>query len=442
MNESYVVSPSADQEYLDFIGDQSLVVDPRAQGYGLSEFGFLDGYANKFFLLAGPNGTFVSPREIPGHLLDYYSDLGIPTASQPNIHTIDPGVHGALATNVLLTDPTATHLLTGRQGAYIVPYMATPDTEILAGRHGLQTLGSTASTDQLADKTGFQQALAAVAPNIERETGFDIAIPAIPCRAGDHSATRAAYAELSKGGSKDIVLVKPKSASALGIFVLRSSRGVAGLEEILSSQFADDEEVLIEAFVEHNHAPSMQGARVPSASYQQLYFGRQITVEQGERVEYEGSQIPFGPETVTVAPHDMQRLRAVHEALGDTILRDHNLSGIAGFDAVAHISPDGTIQTLKMTEVNLHLPSSLAVYTAVSKLFPDGFRGVAHNCNVPLLPGQTPADFMQASRDKLVSAKHTHGAFPLNASYTDKIDMIVLGKDALHTQQLLGELIS
>jgi hypothetical protein len=253
-------------------------------------------------------------------------------------------------------------------------------------------------------------------------------------------AARAAYAELSQNGREDIVLVKPKSASALGIFVLRASRGMAGLEEILAAQFADDEEVLVEAFVEHNHAPSMQGARVPGSVYRQLYFGRQITVQQDERVEYGGSQIPFGPETVNVSPYDMQRLQAVHEALGDTILRDHQLSGIAGFDAVANISPEGVIQTLKMTEVNLHLPSSLAVYAAVSKLFPDGFRGVAHNCNVPLMPGQSAADFMHANREKLVSAQHTYGAFPLNASYTDKIDMIVLGKDAAHTQQLLGEL--
>jgi hypothetical protein len=48
-------------EIIDFLGKQVFLIDPRSQGFGLQAYEFLDGYANKFFILSGKDGLFISP---------------------------------------------------------------------------------------------------------------------------------------------------------------------------------------------------------------------------------------------------------------------------------------------------------------------------------------------------------------------------------------------
>lgn len=417
----------------------AFVVDPRGQGYGLAGHEFLDGYANKFYPLTGENDVFVSPRPIPVELIRYYHDVGIETAPVERTYTIPVAGNDMSLTDRLYAGDAAAAALSECKG-YMVPYMVTPDVASAAAAFGLRTLISAATNDTLADKERFQAELAAIARPIETETGLHVAVTSLPFQAGDSRAARTMYNYLSESGRRDVVVVKPQSASALGIFVLRAERGFGGLTTILKDNFTEGERVLLEEFVPHNHSPSMQGVRQPGGTYHPLYFGRQLIRVQDERVDYDASQIPFGPANVAVDRGEMQRLEAMHAALGKMLIEAYGIAGVAGFDAMVRISDRGVIETCKLTELNLHLPSSYAVYSVLRKLFPQGFDGIAHNCNIPLGTVRTPAAFLERYADLLIDGKRRYGLLPLNLSYPDKADVVMVARDTEHLTKLLGAL--
>lgn len=423
--------------HVTFIGDQTFVVDPRGQGFGLQDYEFLDPYANKFYILSGRDGLFISPKQIPDALVDYYGELGLNVAAHENIAACEAEADGSTLAARLRSNKALQARLAQRRGGLIVPHMVTSEVEGIASAHGMRVLTSADSTGVAADKAIFQERLAVIADDITEHVGYNVAMPAVRLKAGDRASVVTHYGEMGEGGRKDLVVVKPKSASALGIFVVRAESGLRGLEKILDSHFDEDEDILLEVFVKHNHSPSMQGVRLEGDVYKHLYLGRQIVSIQGERVEYDGSQIPFGPKTVRVNSSDLTKIERLHEAVGEALITKLGIAGIAGFDSVANITPNGTIEDINLTELNLHLPSSLAVYAAISKVFPEGFDGVAHNLNVPLSPGQTPVEFMRQIGRRLVAKKGSYGIFPLNLSYTDKIDLVAFAKDSVQLGQLL-----
>lgn len=424
-------------ETLSFIGDQTFVVDPRNQGMGLSSHEFLDGYANKFFILSGKQSTFISPREIPDALTDYFDSLGIDTATKNKTFALPPDAAGRPLTERLTTIPEITRTMEDGRGSIVIPYMVTPEVEAFAKNFGCWTFVDAATSNELADKEIFQRRLAEISDEIAQETGLDIAIPARSFIAGDRFQAGAAYKELSENGRKNVVLIRPKSASALGIFVVDVSRGINGVSQILNEHFSEDDRVLLETYIDHDYSPSMQGSRLAGGPYSHLYFGRQhISIKEG-RVDYDASQIPFG-NTEHITKRDLGRMRAVHEALGETLITHENIAGIAGFDAVIGIGAEGALRTLKISELNLHLPGSVAVYAALHKVFPEGFEDVAYNCNIPLKAGETFADFMKRNADYLVRRKGQYGLFPLNASFPDKVDVILFAKNEEQLHKLRG----
>ena len=426
------------ENYLDFISKQVFIVDPRGQGFGLRDYGFLDAYANKFFILAGNNGLFVSPRTIPNELLAYYDQLGIDTPLPENIITVEAEKDGTSLVDGISNNPAIGSILTQRRGGFVVPYMVTPEVEELARIHGLNMLVDSTTVGHMADKARFQEELAIISTDIAKDTGYDVAIPMSTFKADDRSSAGRLYSVLSREGTKDVVVIRPKSASALGIFMLRAGKGIDGLSEVLAEHFSEDDEVLIEEFIDHNHSPSMQGARQQTTDYMHLYFGRQIISSHGDRFAYDSSQIPFGASTVPINIGDLGKMQEIHVALGESLIKAKGIAGVAGFDTVAQISEGGKVDNFKITELNLHLPSSLAVYAAIRKVFPDGFNGIAHNMNVPLQLNQTVHDFIRQSKGLLVGRKQEYGIFPLNLSYPDKIDIVVFAKDVEHLSQILG----
>lgn len=430
-------SPHA-ENYFDFVSKQVFVVDPRGQGFGLRDYAFLDAYANKFLILAGSRGLFISPQTVPNELLAYYGSLGIDVPPRSNILALENDGSDRTLIERIAGDGSIRSTLSDRKGTFIVPYMVTDEVEMLARQHGLKPLVRSSVVGHMADKADFQEELSSISPDIARDFGYDVSIRAERVKANDEATLREASKTLSQGGIKDVVVVKPKSASGLGIFVIRAGSGDGEILSTVSDNFREDEEVLLEEFVNHNHSPSMQGARLPEEAYQHLYFGRQIILYDDGRVEYDGSQVPFGPETVNISPREIERLKEVHEALGEKLITEKDIAGVGGFDAVADISEDGIVRNFKVTELNLHLPSTLAVFAAIRKLFPDGFPGIAHNFNVPLGPSDTPTSFIRDHADILIKAKQQYGIFPLNLSYPDKVDVILFGRDQEQLEHLLA----
>ncbi|HZM63909.1 MAG TPA: hypothetical protein VFB59_02130 [Candidatus Saccharimonadales bacterium] len=422
---------------VDFLNNQAFVVDPRGQGFGLAEYDFLDGYANKFYILSGPNGSFVSPRAIPEALSDYYAGLGVATAPRERTLSLPPTKDNNLTlAQRVQQSPTAKCILDQASGDFVVPYMLTDEVQTLARGLGHRMLARPGASRALADKEVFQLLLADISLPIQQETGLEVAIPSLSFVAQDRAAAMHAYLELSQQGRKGLVVVKPKSASALGIFVLGPKQGFAGLEQILDTKFAEDERVLLETFVKHNHSPSMQGFRLPDSPYSHSYMGRQFISMQDGRIEYDASQIPFDTPKGPINNETAARMRALNNALGDLVIAPNGIAGIAGFDSVIQTDNKGNLVDLKLTELNLHLPSTFAVHTAIQKLFPEGFTGIAYNRNVPLLPGETFEDFMRRNAPSLVHGQKQFGMLPLNGSFPDKVDVILFARDKAHLQQL------
>ncbi len=426
------------QDLVQFLGKQVFIVDPRGQGFGLKKYQFLDAYANKFFILSGSKGRFISPKRLSPELVARYRDLDLDIPDAHNILAYESNTHNEsliarMQNNAGMTSPSKTE-----RG--IVPYMMTAEVERFARRNGFRVHIDAATVNHLADKAGFQQELRTLSQDIKKETGYDVSIPSDTFTAGNRTSAKHIYTAMSRDGKKDVVVVKPKSASALGIFKLRAGRGLTGLSKILDTHFADDEEVLLEEFVDHNHAPSMQGVRLPHGRYNHLYLGRQLITPEGDSVTYSGSQIPFGPQTVAINPKDVEKMKAIHHMVGQKLIEDKGISAIAGFDALASIGRNRAIQTMKLTELNLHLPSSLAVYGALIKMFPEGFDGIAHNMNIPLRPGRTPDDFMRENAKLFCKKQQQYGLFPLNTSYEDKVDVIIFAKDKKHVEKIRGDI--
>jgi hypothetical protein len=425
--------------YVDFTGRQTFVIDPRTQGFGLAEYDFLDAYANKFFILSGSEGAFISPCLISDKLQGYYATLDLDVAASQNVIALEGDARQSSLVQRIGVDPRASELLAAKRGSFLIPYMMTEEAERFAQDYNLAPLQDAARTAQLADKSRFQSRVQTVSQDIEQQTGLDVAIDMRQFLSADRKLASASYAELSQGGRKDLVVVRPRSASALGIFVLRANEGIEGLRAILDGRFGPEEEVLLEEFVPHNHSPSMQGVQTESG-YQHLYFGRQVISIDGETVSYDSSQIPFGPETVPINPEALQKMNNIHKILGEELITEGGIQGIAGFDAIASVTSEGELDNFKLTELNLHLPSSVAIYAAMQKVFPSGFTGIAHNVNIPLQPGQSSADFLDEHRAQLIREKDTNGVFPLNTSYEDKVDVIAFAKDANRLNDLLEKL--
>lgn len=347
-----------DNEYLDFVGDQIMVVDPRAQGFGLREYDFLDAYANKFLILSGKDGAFVSPAAVPDNLLGYYNDLGLDVARRENIVNVGSGSAESSVVQRLASDPAGKEILARRRGSFVVPYMVTGEVEAFAINQGMNILASADTVAHMGDKAHFQRELARISSDVYEDTGFDIAIQTMPVfQAGDRQSAANAYDQLSQGGRHDVMVIKPKSASALGVFVARAVAGDSGLHAIIRDRFNEGEEVLLEERVQHNHSPSMQGAHTVDGNYHHLYFGTQFISNKGDtEIQYDGNEIPFGATTVTVRPEELARAQRVHEKLGELVIKRHGIHGIAGFDSVMDITQDGKIKGMKFTELNLHLP--------------------------------------------------------------------------------------
>ena len=427
-------------EYLDFVGSQTMVVDPRAQGFGLSEYGFLDPYANKFFILSGGDGAFVSPAPVSERLLEYYDGLSLDVAKSKSIINVGSGHDGSSVIQRLATNRLGQDLLTRRRGEFVVPYMMTAEVEAFAEAEGFNTLASAAAISRMGDKAHFQRELGRISDDVHAETGFAVAIQTMPeFYAGDRHSAIDAYTEISHGGRRDIMVIKPKSASALGVFVSRAAAGETGMHTIINEHFDEGERVLLEERVRHNHSPSMQGTHTIAGDYEHLYFGTQLLSDKGDaEVQYDGSEIPFGATTVEVRPEELARARRAHEQLGELIIKPHGIHGIAGFDAVMDVTEDGQINDMKVVELNVHLPGSFAMYAAMVKIFPDGFRGVARNWSVPLASGETAESFLEHNRDLLVAEPQSYGLFPLNMSYADKVDVIAFAPDAAGLKHLVG----
>jgi hypothetical protein len=412
---------------IEFFGNQVMLVDPRAQGFGLEGHESLDPYANKFYILSGAGGAFVSPSKVPESLRAYYTGLGIDIA--PSDRTVVLEADGAPVRERLQHDPAVASLLEDFRGSSVIPYMLTPEVAALADEHGLSILGDPEAVDYMGDKANFQQELERLGDVILSQSGFEVGIPHRLLAAGDRSMAGEAFDDLSQGGREDVVVIKPKSASALGLFVVDAEQGVAGVERVVRDNFSEDERVLLEAFVPHTHAPSMQGFGIRGGDYGHMYFGRQIISQQDGRFNYDAHEIPFGPPRVAVDPSSLDTIASMHEVLGTEFL-DQKIEGAAGVDAVISLEPNGRVGSCKLTEVNVHIPGSLATYAAMCKLFPDGFTGVAYNAKIPLVRGQTPDNFLAKHGEGVIGAKGEYGMFPLNMSYPDAVDVILFARDS------------
>lgn len=396
-------------------------VDPRGQGFGLADVTSLNPHANKFFLLAGEDSIFVSPSQIPDDLLNYYDSLNLPIPAHANIHTAP-----SAADSPLFIDAVTELSRRSNTQKTIIPYMMTGAIESVAVETGSTTLVGATAVTETADKALFQATLAIHGEDIRREVGFDVVVPNVTANTADRAAFIEAYRELSANGTEDIVIVRPKSASALGIFIVRKEAGEKGVAELLGDVLGGDEAVLIEKYVAHTHAPSMQGSRYKSP-YTHHYFGDQIITHGAQTVSYDGNIIPFDQSYKALSPYEQARLTALHEILGDIFLTRKGIEGIAGFDAL--INTNGNkIDSVKITEANLHLPGSIAVYAALRKLFPTGFSGVALNQSVPF-DNTRPSAFFQEHKDLLVHKGSGYGVFPINMSYPDRVDLVFIGQD-------------
>jgi hypothetical protein len=423
--------------YIEFMGQQTMVVDPRSQGFGLRAHEGLDVHATKFFVLSGSEGTYISPMEIPEELTNYYDNVGVDVAKRENIVSVGSGSAESSVMERANSDPKAQAVLARRQGSYIVPFMVTSEVEDFASRHGLRRLADAGPVESIGDKAIFQQTMREIAPEIKERTGYDITVRTTPVfAAGNERDARDAYGELSPDGAQDIMLLKPKSASAMGVFTVRAADGVSGLHELIATNFKEGEDVLLEEFVPHNHSATLQGVSFADQGYRHLYLGAQFISNVGSQVQYDGNEIPFGVSTY-VRPEDLRRIEAVNEYLGQLVMEPRDIYGIADFDSLLSILPDGTVDTMKFTEVNLHLPGNVAMYAAATKLFPDGFRGVARNWRYSLQDGETPAEFMERRHDLFVQEPNGYGLFPLSINYDDKIDVVAFAPDGDELHRLV-----
>lgn len=384
-------------------------------------------------------GAFISPATVPDELLSYYDSLGLDVASRENIIDVGSSSTESSVIQRLTANHAGQELLASRQGSFVVPYMVTNEVEMFASAQGMDVLAPAHAVSHMGDKAYFQQELARIKDDICEKTGFDIAIQTAPeFQAGDKQSAEEAYEELSQNGRRDVMVIKPKSASALGVFVAHAVSGEKGLHTIIDERFQEGERVLLEERVEHNHSPSMQGTHTLGGSYQHLYFGTQFLSSKGTtEIQYDGDEIPFGATTVAVQPEELVRAEQLHKLLGELIMKRHGIHGIAGFDSVMNIADDGRIESIKFTELNLHLPGSSAVYAAAAKVFPAGFKGIARNWRLPLKNGETTENFFERNHKLLVPEQQTYGLFPINMSYSDKVDMIAFAPNEAKLTHLI-----
>lgn len=426
--------------FLDFMSKQALVIDPRSQLDIVKNIDWYDDYASRLYILSGEEGLFISPAEIPAEFIDYYRRvLDLKTAPPERIIKIDKGGTENTLEKRLGENATNLMMLDNLRGRTIIPYAMTPEVELLASRHGLSVLSGGDTMDGLSDKANFQSYLAEISPEIKELTGFDIAIDTSPVFvACDRYAAEEAYRQINFDGSRTVIIAKSKGHSALSVFRVTPADGVEAVHEIIGSRFKPSDRILIQEFVEHDDSPSMQGVRMLGEPYRQLYSGIQYMRDDGPGFLYTGNGFPFRGHNVKIAPAEIDRIREVHEHLGEIVLKHHNIHGLVGFDAVIGLS-EGKINKLKVTEMNHHIPGSTVVYAAAMKIFPDGFSGVARTWKVKFAKGQTPAELIESYADLLVKEQGTYGMLPC-INWEDRVDFVVFAPDQEALNHLTNEI--
>ena len=424
----------ANTDLLTHFGHGIMVIDPRHQGFGLKPYSFLDQYANKFYVLSGKQGVFVTPFPVPEFQQRYFRELGIDVAEP-----ISPARNGeGSLIDRIHKDRQAMSILRQANGQ-IIPYMTTQEVESLGSDCDLEVAITSSTSNHIGNKALFHETLSSVKDDIQEQTGIDVVIPTVGIQAGDYGALEKEYRAMSCNGTKDVMVVAPESASSLGTFRIRAGQDISVLIHLIQNNFSEGTEVLLREYIPHTTSPSMQG--IAFDRYEHLYMGGQLITyspsEHGEEhLEHQGGTVPFENGEPILSTDTLARMHDIHTYIGELLSRGGYSRTVLGFDAVLNLDSDGNIVTLKITEANVHLPSSLAVYAAVSKLFPDGFSGIALNKNVPLKSGQMPEDFFHEMRDRFVHQPNEYGAFLLNGSYSNKIDIIFLARDASHLEQL------
>lgn len=344
-------------------------------------------YDKRLLPLLGEGDAAIFAESVNPYLWDYYRSLGLAAILPENIFYTKDYLKFPSLTKAVLADKDLIKSLKKRKFDYLIPYIESFDTEILAEKIGAKLLRPAGLTEKLNNKSHYRRLI--------KKLGF----PAIPgYTVGNLNEALAKFKKLQKDGFRKAVIKKERSVSGFGVFVIGSAEE---LRKVFKKEFLAEKSFVIEGFIENIvFSPNVQYFIGPR-SIDLIVISDQLL--EKDKVSYAGN---YFPSKANAKPEILARLKDLSLKFC-RYLQKRKCYGIVGIDFL--VTKKGEIYS---TEANVRFNGSTFPALVFERLFngKSGFfwRSFSQAGNLISIK-----DFLSRHRRQLINKNKKTGLFPI-----------------------------
>lgn len=322
------------------------------------------------------------------YLWQYYKNLGLAEIQSENIFYAKEYLKFSSLTKAILADKKLICELKKRKFDYLIPYIESVDTEILAQKIGARLLRPADLTEKLNNKSFYRRLIS--------KLGFPM-IPGYTVKGLREAQEK--FKRLRNQGFRKVVLKKERSVSGFGVFILDDFEK---LQKILTKKFSEEKSFLLEGFIENiEFSPNIQYWIAPSR-IDFLVISDQLLGR--DRVSYAGN---FFPSKTLSRPEIFSKIQDLSLKFC-RYLQKNKCYGIVGIDFL--VTKNNQIYS---TEANVRFNGSTFPALIAERILDkreDGFSWRSFGQTGDLIPVK---DFFARHSSQLIDKNKKTGLFPI-----------------------------
>jgi hypothetical protein len=370
-----------------FKNKKNLFLNDRHEEKGVEKEDRRKLYDKRILPLLSGGDAVIFAEPVNPDLWDYYRGLGMANILPENIFYAKDYLKYPSLTKAVLADKNLIKDLKKRKFDYLIPYIESFNTEVLARKIGSKLLRPASLTEKLNNKSYYRRLIK------------KLEFPMIPgCTVNNLNEALDKFRELRKEGFQRAVIKKERSVSGFGVFVINCAEP---LRKVFKKEFSREKSFVLEGFIEDIvFSPNIQYFIGPR-SIDLIIISDQLL--EKDRVSYAGN---YFPSKANARPETLARLKDLSWKFC-RYLRQHKCYGIVGIDFL--VTKGGDIYS---TEANVRFNGSTFPALVFEQLLNNkgGFSWRSFSLSrAPL----SIAKFLRLNNRRLVSSQKKSGLFPL-----------------------------
>jgi len=352
-------------------------------------------YDKRILPLLKKDDGAIFAEKIDPFLWNYYQNLGLAAIKKENIFYVSDYLNYPSLTKAVLDNQSLIKEIKQRNFDMLIPYIESPDTQILTRKIDCRILRKASFTDWINNKTNYRQ--------IIKKLSF----PMIPgFTAKSLIEAKKGFKSLKNQGFKKIVLKKERSVAGFGVFVIETEKE---LGKLLEKEFSGQKQFLLEGFIE--------GIKItPNVQYwvgpKEINF---INVSdqllEKDQVSYAGNVFPSQLRQMSNTWEEIEKLSLKF----CSYLQDQRCYGLVGIDWI--VTKDNNIYT---TEANVRLNASTFIHSIINQLFDSSdkifWKTFTFHCSPILF-----IDLFKRFSKNFIIKKGQFGIFPTGVDLLDSM---------------------